>query len=77
MSFGPGPWPDPPLNYIERVVLFCERGNVVLRASDSAEFILFALPRNRRDSLVDRYLKTGIPVDTIEQVDVDINSSIS
>lgn len=76
LSFGPGPWPDPPVNYIEQAVFFDERGDVVLRASDSAEFILFALPQDRRDNLVGRYLSAGIPVDAIEPVDVDINSSI-
>jgi hypothetical protein len=77
VSFGPGEWPDPPINYIERVVLFDEQGKVVLFASDSAEFILFALPQERRDNLVERYGAAGIPADTIEFVDVDIDDAAS
>jgi hypothetical protein len=75
MSFGPGPWPDPPLNYIKKVVLLDKRGNAVLSASDNAEFILFALPQEGRDNLIALYRAAGIPADTIQPVNVDINDA--
>lgn len=76
MSFGPGEWPDPPINYINRVILFDRQGKIILRASDSAEFILFALPPERRDALVEGYRAAGIPANIIEPVDVDINAAV-
>jgi hypothetical protein len=75
MYFGPGEWPDPPLNYIKKVVLLDGQGNAVLSASDGAEFILFMLPREGRDDLIARYRAAGIPADTIRPVDVDINAA--
>jgi hypothetical protein len=75
VSFGPGEWPDPPINYIEKVILFDEQGNILLSASDNAEFILFALPQEGRDNLIERYRAAGIPVNTIQPVDVDINDT--
>lgn len=75
MYFGPGKWPDPPLNYIEKVALFDARGDAVLSASDGADSVLFLLPRQGRDDLLTRYRASGIPADTIQPVDVDINEA--
>jgi hypothetical protein len=77
LSFRREKWADPPLTYIDRVVLFDAGAQVVLRANDSAEFILFALPEPARGRLVERYRASGIPEDVITQVDVDIEQGIA
>jgi hypothetical protein len=77
LSFAAEKWPDPPLNYIDRVLFFSADGRVVLRANDNLEFILFALPDEARARLVERYQVEGIPEDVITQVDVDIDQGIS
>lgn len=72
LSFGDEGWTDSPLNHIDQVVLYGPHGEMVLRATDGAEFILFALPLDKRAQLLERYAAAGIPSDVIEMVDVDI-----
>jgi hypothetical protein len=77
VSFELHEWTDPPINYIDRIILFDKQGKVVLRANDNAEFILFALPEDKRNDLIERYRRAGIPEDVVESVDVDINLGLS
>lgn len=76
LSFERDMWTDLPINYIERVVLFDAQGDVVLRASDSAEFILCALSNMEHEDLIERYRAAGIPAEVVESVDVDINQGV-
>lgn len=72
LSFGDEGWTDTPLNHIDQVALYSPHGDMVLRATDGGEFILFALPPDERAQLLERYAAAGIPRDVIETVDVDI-----
>lgn len=76
LSFNLEKWTDPPLNYIDRVLLFGANDRVLLRATDNCEFILFALPAAARAKLMERYEAAGIPEAVIKQVDVDIEQDV-
>jgi hypothetical protein len=72
LSFADEGWTDAPFNHIDQVVLYDARGDMVLRATDGADFILFVLPADQRARLLARYATAGIPGDVIETVNVDI-----
>lgn len=76
LSYRREKWVDPPLNYIERVLLFDAENHLLLRGSDSCEFILFVLPAAGRENLISRYREAGIPEDIIKKVDIDIDRGI-
>jgi len=76
LSFRREKWADPPLNYIDRVLLFDPKNHVLLRANESCEFILFLLPTAARENLIKRYREAGIPNAVIKQVDLDIERGV-
>jgi len=72
LSFEREQWDEPPVNYIERVVLFDTRGQIVLRASDSLDSILFLLPDGERRQLIERLSLAGVPNGVIQSLPLDI-----
>jgi hypothetical protein len=62
------------LNSIRRVLLFDAGGDVVLRANDNAEFVLFNLPAEARARLLENFRAAGIPADVIAGVNEDIGA---
>lgn len=76
LSFRREKWADPPLNYIDRVLLFDPDNHVLLRANESGEFILFRLPATLRENLIERYREARIPEAVIKQVDFDIEQGV-
>jgi hypothetical protein len=76
LSFERAKWSDPPLNYIYQLLLFDGSGRIVLRANDNLEFILFSLPPEARERVLERYAAAGISADVIEHLDVDIEQGV-
>jgi hypothetical protein len=74
LSFDLQGWSDLPLNSIRRVLLFDAGGDVVLRANDNAEFVLFNLPAEARARLLENFRGAGIPEDVIAGVSEDIGA---
>lgn len=72
LSFREEGWTEGPFTHIDQVVLYDARGDMVLRATDGADFILFVLPADQRARLLARYAIAGIPGEVVETVNVDI-----
>jgi hypothetical protein len=61
-----------PLNYIRSVRILDAQGRTLLRGGDHNTFILFALPDDERQALLDRYRDQQIPDSVIEPVEIDM-----
>jgi hypothetical protein len=61
-----------PLIYIKSVRFLDVEGATTLRGGDHNNFMLFALPTDAREALLDEYRSRGIPEGAVEQVDVDV-----
>ena len=68
----PSLYAERPLNYIKSTRFLDRENATVLRGGDHNNFILFALPPDAREALLNSYRSEGIPETVIEQVDVDV-----
>lgn len=71
LAFDLGRWQDLPLNYIKTVSLLDDQGQMLLHGSNMNDFMIFRLPEAEHTALIKAYTQAGIPLEAIEQVDVD------